>query len=188
MIIMLKLLFGSSLRAGLVTWFIKQPDAQSTLDQLIGELRQPAKKLLPELAGLVDMGLIEKEQIDGDWVWYLNAEFPLLPEFKSLIYKAVIVLEQRLAQQLAGIKGIQLLILTGVFNGSEVLTDIFMVGTIDKKAVENVLNKLGSDFQDSLRYTILTKAEFTYRKEMTDKFVYQVLNIRPTVVINKLTT
>jgi hypothetical protein len=184
---MLKLLFGSSLRAGLVSWFIKQPDSQSTVEQLASELRQPAKKILPELTGLADMGLIEKFQADGETVWSLNPDFPLLPEFKSLIYKAVIVLEQRLAQQLATIKGVQLLILTGVFNGSDVPTDIFMVGSIDKKAVEHVLNKLGSDFQDSLRYTILSKAEFTYRKEMTDKFVYQVLNIRPTVVINKLT-
>jgi hypothetical protein len=183
---MLKLLFGSSLRAGLVAWFIKQPEAQNTLEQLARELHQPAKKLIPELAGLVDMGLIEKYQADGQTIWRLNTDFPLLPEFKSLIYKAVIVLEQRLAQQLAAIKGVQLLILTGVFNGSDVPTDIFLVGTIDKRAVEQVLNKLGSDFQDSLRYTILTKAEFTYRKEMTDKFVYQVLNIRPTVVVNKL--
>jgi|GEM_PF-3726197 len=183
---MLKLLFGSALRAGLVTWFIKQPDAQTSIEQLVSELRHPAKKILPELAGLADMGLIEKFPIDGETVWRLNLEFPLLPEFKSLIYKAVIVLEQRLAHQLVALKGVQLLILTGVFNGSDVPTDIFLVGTIDKKAVEHILNKLGSEFQDSLRYTILTKAEFTYRKEMTDKFVYQVLNIRPTVVINKL--
>jgi hypothetical protein len=186
MLIMLKLLFGSSLRAGLVTWFIKQPDAQSTLEQLGVELRFPTKKIAPELASLVDMGLVEKLQVDGESVWRLNIGFPLLPEFKSLIYKAVIVLEQRLAQQLAALKGIQLLILTGVFNSSDVPTDIFVVGTVDKKAVEHVLNKLGSEFQDSLRYTILTKSEFTYRKEMTDKFVYQVLNIRPILVINKL--
>ncbi len=183
---MLKLLFGSTLRAGLVQFFIQENPGPVTVEILARRLRCTTRKVMPELVSLETMGFVIKVTAEGKKAWALNRDFPLLPEFKSLIYKSLMLMEKNLASSLATVKGVQLLVLTGIFNGTDVPTDIFVVGTVDKSSIQRAINKIAGEFQDSLRFTVFSKSEFAYRRSMTDKFVYQVMNLNPIVVVNKL--
>ncbi|MFH0874173.1 MAG: hypothetical protein V1846_05045 [Candidatus Komeilibacteria bacterium] len=183
---MLKLLFGSALRAGLIQYFVQENPGPVAPEVLARRFRSTSKKIVTELASLETMGFIERTLVDGKKTWVLNRDFTLLPEFKSLIYKSLMLMEKNLASSLATIKGVQLLILTGIFNGTDVPTDIFLVGSVDKAVVQRAINKIAGEFQDNLRFTIFSKQEYVYRRSMTDKFVYQVLNLNPIIVVNKL--
>src|SRR3989338_1036902 len=133
---MLKFLFGSALRAGLVQFFIQETPGPVTAEAAARRFRSTAKKITSELTSLETMGFVVRASAEGQKSWALNRDFALLPEFKSLIYKSLMLMEKNLASSLATIKGVQLLILTGIFNGTDVPTDILVVGKVDKSSVQ----------------------------------------------------
>ncbi len=183
---MLDHIFGSPIRAGLISLVVQQPTMIWTTTSLAHQLQASPGVIKSEMSKLADWGLVIGNKSESKTLWHLNLEFPLLPELKSLIVKSLILLEKHLAKELASLRGAQLLLLTGVFIGEEMQTDILIVGTVDKNSVAKLVEKLSGQFHQQLRYTIMSRKEYLYRRSVTDKFLYQVLNLRPIVIVDKL--
>ena len=82
---------------------------------------------------------------------------------------------------------ISYLVLTGFFvNSVDSPTDILIVGKINKKIVNKIVSKLEKELNRNINYTIISKTEFFYRKDITDKFLYNILEGKKIVMIDKL--
>ena len=69
------------------------------------------------------------------------------------------------------------LALTGVFTGDEMVkTDILMVGKIKKRPFTILLKRLEKEMGREINYTIIDETEFSYRREVMDIFLYNILH------------
>ena len=79
------------------------------------------------------------------------------------------------------------MVLTGNLVGNaDSPTDILVVGKVSREALEKFINELERAYRLPVRYTYLTVKEFNLRQDMTDKFLYTILNGPKVELINRL--
>ncbi|MBD3251123.1 transcriptional regulator, partial [Candidatus Uhrbacteria bacterium] len=101
---MLEHLFGSRTRVKLISLFLSQPDEPIFVREVTRRIDTQINAVRRELANLMQFGLItEAEDEGGDEkrpglkrkYYQLNAVFPLLPEVRSLMTKAQLLVEHK---------------------------------------------------------------------------------------------
>lgn len=163
-----------------------------------GILTSDAKdsKNLAELSGAVPKEKAEAqasqnntENSGGQEKKYYRADtnFVLYNEIKALIVKAQILYEKDFVQKLQEIGKIKLLVLTGIFaNNPSTLTDILLVGKVNKDKLLKLIKQLEKELGKEINYTLFTPEEFKYRREITDIFLYEILESRKLIVIDEV--
>jgi len=119
--------------------------------------------------------------------YQINRNFIMYPELKALFLKSQLLVEKDLISRLAKIGRIYYLTLTGVFLGEgNSPTDLFMVGSVNKTKLSRLIKKVEKELETPINYTIMSRQEFKYRKDITDRFLYSILESRKIVVVDKL--
>lgn len=157
-----------------------------------------------ELANLHKLGLITEvesnEEADPEELgtkktfgikrrYYMtNPHFPLLQEITSLIVKAQLMLEKHLDEQIQTFGEVKYLAFLGMFIGKpKAPVEIFLVAdTFDIKKLKAALSEMEHDLGTEINFSLMTLEEFRYRKEMTDKFLYAILEAPKNVVVDRL--
>lgn len=184
---MLERLFGSASRSKIIKFFCTHPQDKYYMRELARKLDIKLNALSRELENLVELGFLIPETLNGKKYYSVDQGFPLLNELQSMIVKSIVLLEKAIVRDLRSIRGIQVLMLTGIFNNQNTDTDVLIVGSVDKSKVKRLILALSKSFYQDIRFTILTTTEYRYRLEVTDKFVHKILNYSPITIINKLT-
>ena len=95
--------------------------------------------------------------------------------------------ERVAAQKVKKLDGIKYLALTGqLVDNDDSPTDVLLVGKISKEVLQKFINDLERAYRLQVRYTHLTTKEFNIRQDMTDKFLYTVINGPKVELINRL--
>lgn len=117
----------------------------------------------------------------------VNLHFLLFHELRSLILKSRIFAERSFIKKIEGIAKVQFLILTGVFIGIENCpTDLLLIGNAEKKKLMHIIHEFEKELNQKINYTIMSLAEYKYRKEITDRFLYDILENKHIVVIDRI--
>ena len=66
--------------------------------------------------------------------------------------------------------------------------DILVVGSPSKDAMAKAMRFCEDAFGYELRYAVMTTKEFTYRRDIVDRFIYDIIDKKHTVLIDKLDT
>lgn len=191
---MLNTLFGSAARAKLLNYFMLYPDKSQTLPLLARELETSSTTLRKELSNLISFGLVlEEKKSSGqkaDKKYYrVNPVFILYPEIKALVIKAQILSSERFIKGLDGVGQIKFLALTGLFtNYPEAQTDLLLVGKIRRPMFLKLLKELETNLGREVNYTLLSEAEFNYRRDVMDIFLYNILEGKTIVLRDSLLT
>jgi hypothetical protein len=184
---MLERLFGSSSRAKIIKFFCTHTTGSFYLRELARTLDIQLNAISRELDNLVVMGFLIPITRDHKKYYRVNSDFSLLHELTALIIKSIVLLERAVISDLQKVRGIQLFILTGIFINEDTGTDILIVGSPQKKMIQKIINALSRSFYQDLRFTILTTSEYRYRLEVTDKFLYAIMNQGPVIITDKIT-
>ncbi len=116
-----------------------------------------------------------------------NDEFILFEEIKALILKAQVLYEQDFVDKLKSIGNLKLLILTGFFvNNPNSEIDILIVGKINKTKFLKLIKELEGELDREVNYTLFASREFKYRRDITDVFIYSILEGRKFVVVDEI--
>jgi len=116
-----------------------------------------------------------------------NPNFVLFDEIKALIVKAQILYEKDFVRKLNSIGKVKLLVLTGIFvNNPNTLIDILIVGKINKPKLVKLIGELEVELGKEINFTVFGFREFKYRREITDIFLYGILDGRKLVVIDEV--
>jgi len=118
--------------------------------------------------------------------YQLNATYPLLPEIRALMTKAQVLLEHRVDKELEGLPQIRYAALMGAFLGQTAPVDLFIVGVVNGDALRRIIEKMEKGLGQEVNYSVMTLQEFTYRKDMMDKFLYRILETPKNVIVDKL--
>ncbi|PIR13931.1 hypothetical protein COV49_00580 [Candidatus Falkowbacteria bacterium CG11_big_fil_rev_8_21_14_0_20_39_10] len=116
-----------------------------------------------------------------------NQNFILFEETKALIIKAQALHEKDFINKLKKIGQPKLFVLSGFFVGNPSSSvDILVVGRVNKNKLDKLIKDLEKELDRELKYTLMETQEFKYRRDITDTFLYGVLEGRKVVVIDKL--
>lgn len=178
---MLEHLFGSKTRSLLLQLFFNHPARQFFVREISRLSNIQLNAVRRELMNLEKMNLVTssaRTSLKSQKKFFkLNSDSSFYPELKALMLKTQCILEQDLAQKIAKLGKVEYLVLTGQFVGdTEVGTDILIVGNVNRKDLKDLLKGFEKIFAREINYTVMTHAEFLYRKEVMDKFLYQILD------------
>lgn len=198
---MLAKLFGSMARVKILKLFLLNPDSSYYIRQISRHLNLQLSAVRRELENLETLELLESRQggeneegiIDdekgnkNDRKYYqANRQFVLFNEIRELIIKAQILCEKDFTDKLRKLGTIKLLILSGLFiNEKQAQVDMLIVGDFDKNKVAKLVKTLEEELVNEVNYTVLSEEDFLYRRQVTDVFLYSVLESKKIVVIDE---
>ena len=185
---MLEQLFGSRTRVKILRLFYANPDSSFYVREMTRRVGEQINSVRRELDNLSKIGILDSELKNRKKYYRLNPDFILNTELRSLFLKSRMTLEKRIINRVKETGTISYLALCGYFvDDQQAPVDLFIVGRINRKKLELLLEKFSENFGQELRYTTMTTDEYNYRKEITDKFLYDIINRTKVVVIDKIT-
>lgn len=195
---MLEHLFGSRTRVKLLSLFLRNPEEPIFVREITRRVGTQINAVRRELSNLVKLGLIievaETEPAQGKSrqpglkkkYYKVNPEFRLLKELSALLLRAQALYEGRLDQEIPKIGDVQYLAFLGVFLGERAPVDVFIVGAVNEGQLKKLIQEAESALGYEINFTVMSPDEFRYRKDMTDKFLYSILEGRKHVVVDRL--
>jgi DNA-binding Lrp family transcriptional regulator len=203
---MLEQLFGSKTRVNLLRIFLNNPSQPYYLRELARKLKTQLNSVRREVNNLEKLGIIKSVQLApseaegkkskkakkikrGSKKYFLaDTDFILYPELKGLLLKAQLLLERRFVRKVEKMAKVKLFILTGIFVGLEgFATDMLLVGTVNRKKLAKVVRDFEKELNRNINYTFMSVQEFRYRHDITDRFLYDILEGRKIVIIDNIT-
>jgi len=183
---MLEQIFGSTIRTKVINYFCLHLDEQIFVRELTKNLGGQLNSVKSELDHLVKFGLLKSEIKKGKKSYFVNKEFSLLSELKNLVFKAITLEEMRIANKMSKLSGLGLLIFTGNLSNTSTKTDVLIVGKVKKPDFYKFLEKMPEGMIENLRYTFLSKSDYIYRLDITDKFIYDILSHEHITIVDKI--
>jgi DNA-binding MarR family transcriptional regulator len=117
----------------------------------------------------------------------VNRNFVLYEEVRALITKAQVLYEKDFVDKLNEAGTAKFLVLTGFFVGlPEMPVDMLYVGRANKPKLLKIIAELELELGRELNFTIMDQKEFRYRRDITDVFLYDILEKKNIVVIDEM--
>lgn len=181
----LKSLFSSQTRIKLLKTFLLNPEGEYYIRQLTRLLDEQINSIRRELDNLKKVGLVKSRVRNRKKYFYANPNFVVFNELKDIFIKAAAD-DKNLKKDIEKLGDVELAILSGHFiNDLSSDIDLLIVGDVLTKKVEDYIEKdLG---KSSVRFSVLTQADFDYRLEVKDSFLLNALkNPRNVFLVNKM--
>ncbi|MFA6106432.1 MAG: hypothetical protein WC745_02030 [Patescibacteria group bacterium] len=186
---MLQKLFGSKARVSLLKLFLLNAEEKFFVRELSRRLGLQVNSIARELDNLEAFGLLTSklEIADQKKYYRANRDFILLGELKNLIIRSQVLYEKDFSEKMRRIGNLRLLVLSGIFAGWDAgPVDILVVGKLNKAKFLQLISEMEKEIQKELNFTIMDSDEFKYRKDMTDVFLYSILEGKKIVLIDEI--
>ena len=195
----LEQLFGSKTRARLLALFLQHPEQSFFVRELTRKIDAQLNSVRRELQNLVELGVLmervdqpvataKSSLADKKKYYVANPSFMLYEDLRSLFTKASVLLKNNLVQEIDLSGKIAYLAFTGRFVGTVgAPTDILIVGEVEPKALQKVVAQFEEELGHEINYTLLAKDEFLYRRQVTDRFLFSILEGEKIVMIDRVT-
>lgn len=130
----------------------------------------------------------KKEEEEAAKLYILNPEFRLFEELKTLINKASPIAEAAVVNELNQLGKVRLAMLSGIFVGKDTMpVDLFVVADdVVEQNFKAFVQELEADVGRPIRYTLMDTNEFTYRFNIYDRFVRNILKFPHQKIIDTL--
>ncbi|WKZ24501.1 MAG: winged helix-turn-helix domain-containing protein [Patescibacteria group bacterium] len=193
---MIAKLFGSTARVKLLKLFLLNPENSYYVREIARLLDLQLNAVRRELENLEVLGLVvgdvpeegEGQVSKTEKKYYrANVNFVLFKEIKELILKAQILCEPEFTEKLRKIGEVKLLLLSGLFlNDPEAPVDLLIVGEFKPNKLAALLRELEQELVSEVRYTVMSEADFKYRRQVTDVFLFSVIEGNKIIVIDEM--
>ncbi|MBI2484314.1 hypothetical protein HYV71_03975 [Candidatus Uhrbacteria bacterium] len=131
----------------------------------------------------------QTKKSDGNLRKYFraNQSFLLHEEISRLFNKSPLLLQSRFLKEISGYGTVDYAILTGFFVGrSDSPVDMLIVGDIEKNRMHKLISGVEKEIDQEINYSIMKKSEFLYRKSITDRFLFTLLEGKKLILIDRL--
>jgi len=195
---MLEHLFGSSTRVRLLELFFNNSNRSFFVREMSRLVDIQLNAVRREIENLETIGIIEKisdaeakKENLGDEkskFYRLKKDSMLYSELEALISKVQVLEKQELIEELKNKAGdLKMLLLSGIFTAdSDSEVDMLIVGKVKPLAVLKMIKKFEKVMNHEMRYSIMTAQEFEERKEIGDKFLYNIFESNHIMILDKI--
>tara|TARA_Y100000310_G_scaffold317068_1_gene369519 strand:+ start:1082 stop:1714 length:633 start_codon:yes stop_codon:yes gene_type:complete len=184
----LEQLFGSRTRFKLLKIFCQNQDKKFFVRELARLTDNQLNAVRREVSNLEQLEIIEEIVANNTKKKFfkLNSDFVLFNEINALILRSELLIEKKLIDSIKGLGNIDLCILTGSLVGDEEAScDIMLVGKIKKSILAKTIEEFEAEVKRPVIYTIFTPEEYKYRKSLTDRFLFSLLEGKKIVAVDK---
>jgi hypothetical protein len=176
-------LFNSSARVKIMRLFLLNPKTVLTASAVSMRSSVTSAMARKELSLLARAGLIirKKERVKGKRAiegWALDTSFQYHDALANLLFGTEFIDHEELGKRFKRTGRIKLLLLSGVFNGTDdARLDLLLVGdNLKRPAIERIIRSLEAEIGKELAYAIFETADFIYRASMYDKLIRDVID------------
>lgn len=198
--IMLEHLFGSKTRVKLLSLFLRRPEERLFVREITRRIGTQINAVRRELANLVKFGLLQESTAEPERgqpkqpgvkkkYYQVHTAFPLLADLTALVLNARVLLESHLDKEILKMGDVKYLALLGSLAGHQrnpAPVELFVVGDLNKKSFDHFMKSMEDDIGFEINYSLMTPDEFAYRKDITDKFLYAILEAPKHVIVDRL--
>lgn len=210
----LEQLFGSKTRVKLLKLFLNNAERFYFIREIARTINSQINSVRRELLNLKNLGVVrevgrreenylipvknDKNRFSGKFkrvkrkddvkkFFQANSDFILFSELRALILKADFLLEKNFVRAVGKVGTVDYLVLTGNFVGLPgIPVDLFLVGRLNRRRLARLIKSFERDFGRVINYTVMSRQEFRYRKDITDRFLYNILENKKIVMVNQL--
>lgn len=183
---MLKALFSSNTRVKLLIAFLSTPGEEYFIRELTRKLDEQINSIRRELNNLKKIGLLKSRSKNRKKYYYVNEEFLILDELRSMINKCTDP-KKELVKKLQKLGSLSLVVFSGMFvekKGKSL--DLLIIGDLSNDVLLDFLKTEAKDYKDC-KFGILSKEDFLYRLRLNDKFIVDMLKDPDNIVgLNKM--
>ena len=134
-----------------------------------------------EIKLLYSAGFIKKHSK----IWYFNQMFKYGKEFDRLLIGSDTLDKKMIADTFKKVGRVKLLLVSGIFiKNKDTRVDLLVVGDKMKRSkIEEAVHKLEAEIGTEIVYAVFDTKEFTYRLDMYDKLVRDILDFPHEIVL-----
>jgi hypothetical protein len=207
---MIEQLFGSKTRVKLLQLFYSNPNRSFYVREITRKIDEQINSVRRELANLLSIGIISSDTTNHRLYYEVNQTYEFYPPLKAIFgdgndgsavdtggeeataTKPVAKKKEAPSAEHARFKplgNVEIAIYTGQFTRDESSgIDLLIVGDLNQHALQKFIGELESQEGKEIRYTVMPLQEFTYRRQIKDRFINTVLSAKKQVLIDKNST
>lgn len=167
---MLSTLITSKARVELITWFITHSGERFYYRQLIDLLNASKQSIQNELGRMEKAGLLTSQKEGNIRFYWVNQDFILYPEIKSMIFKTV-GLGDELRKSFVRIEDVRSAFIYGSVakNMEDARSDIdvMIIGNVSVDAVHKAITKAEAHIGREINYSMFSPGD--WRKQLKDQ-------------------
>lgn len=197
---MIEDLFGSKTRVKLLGLFFSNPNRSFYVREITRKIDEQINSVRRELGNLLKIGIITSDTTNNKLYYEVNQKFeyykPLLAIFgraRTSVSTSGKGTKASVAKKadpdeaaFENLGNVELALFTGQFTRDESSgIDLLVVGSVNQNKLDKLVNELETREAKEIRYTLLTKSDFDYRRQINDHFLTSVMNAKKQIIIDK---
>jgi hypothetical protein len=190
---MIEQLFGSKTRVKLLQLFYSNPNRSFYVREITRKIDEQINSVRRELSNLLNVGIISSENTNNKLYYEVDKSFefyaPLSQIFGAAGAVATTTDEPAGGAPAAGLKAlgnVELALYTGQFTRDERSgVDFLLVGDVNPTQLSKYVGDLEKKEGKTIRYAVMEKDEFVYRKRVNDRFLLTVLESKKQILLDR---
>lgn len=189
---MIEQLFGSKTRVKLLQLFYANPNRSFYVREITRKIDEQINSVRRELANLLSIGIIKSETTNNRLYYEVNQEYDYYEALAAIFGgkksapKEVTKAKIDDTSDITSIGNVELALYTGQFTRDESAgIDILIVGDVNQTKTQKFIDQLEEQEGKEIRFTVMPRKEFEYRRQVKDRFINGVLGAKSQIVIDK---
>ncbi len=188
-------LFGSKTRVKLLQLFYSNPNRSFYVREITRKIDEQINSVRRELANLLNVGIITSDTSNNKVYYEVDQKFEYFAPLQEIFGgvkpkrgKATVAAEPVVeeAADLKALGNVEVACLLGQFTRDETSgIDVLLVGNVNNHAVQKYVTELEKQEGKDLRYSVFSLDDFTYRLQIKDRFIANVLASKKQVLLDK---
>ncbi|MBA2278936.1 transcriptional regulator [Candidatus Saccharibacteria bacterium] len=197
---MVEQLFGSKTRVKLLRLFYSNPNRSFYVREITRKIDEQINSVRRELSNLLSIGIISSDTTNNRLYYEVNQSYEFYQPLGLIFGGVELPAEAKdevapppkaqskdpMLVELSQIGNIELAIYTGQFTRDETSgIDMLIVGDVNQTKLQKFMQLLEEQEKKEVRYVVMGISEFTYRRQVKDRFITTVLAAKNQVLIDK---
>lgn len=188
---MIEQLLGSKTRVKLLQLFLSNPNRSFYVREITRKIDEQINSVRRELSNLLNIGIIISDTTNNRLYYEVNQEYEFYEPLRAIFgggEKAVVTTDKKSGQanELKALGNVDILLYTGQFTRDDRPgVDLLIVGNTNANAVQKFVTELERQEGKELRYTVMSLADFRYRRQIKDRFLSGVLAAKKQILIDR---
>lgn len=187
---MVEQLFGSKTRVKLLQLFYNNPNRSFYVREITRKIDEQINSVRRELANLLSIGIISSDTTNNRLYYEVNQKYEYYAALAAIFAGAKLTRKTTIKDiseaDIKTIGNVELAFYTGQFTRDESSgIDVLIVGDVNQTQLNNYVTGLEKQESKELRYAVMTPDEFSYRRQINDRFIGQALAAKKQVLVDK---
>ena len=198
---MIENLFGSKTRYKLLQLFLSNPNRSFYVREITRKIDEQINSVRRELSNLLSIGVIKSDSSNNRLYYEVNQKFAKYQELANLFSSSTqtennsetakddelfVADSPKISAKERALGNVSLVILGGIFTrDTRAPADLLIVGNVTPSSLKTYISDLESTIDGEIKYMILNDEEFTYRRQINDRFTSMMLSGKLVIKVDK---